>query len=158
LLSVGNIRPPAQRNGAALGHVDRDPFGINELGDFGLLGEPTPGCAGPAWEMKRWDLDRGLARVTLPGHAARLECAAFSPPGDRVAVGAYDDTVSIWDTDTGRALVTVPMSGRPRQVAFGPRGAFLAVLVTRDDASAVPCAQRPLPRPRTPRSIACTTP
>ncbi|HZY88535.1 MAG TPA: protein kinase, partial [Gemmataceae bacterium] len=155
LLTVANVRPPATpdavaidwigRNGGAgggLGHFDDGFGGLRSLGSsvggfgsgLGGLGQydggtSTPPWGGPAWEVKRWDVDGGFAIATLPGHVARLKCAAFSPKAARVAVGGEDNTVRVWDTQTGRELVAVPLSGAPNDLAFGPRGDFLAVLV-----------------------------
>ncbi|HZY89782.1 MAG TPA: WD40 repeat domain-containing protein, partial [Gemmataceae bacterium] len=158
LLTVANVRPPAPpdavaidwigRNGGAgggLGHFDDGFGGLRSLGGgqgglggFGQYdGISTPPWGGPAWEVKRWDVDGGFAVATLPGHVARLKCAAFSPKAGRVAVGGEDNTVRVWDTQTGRELVSVPLSGAPSELAFGPRGDFLAVLVSEGKVSRI---------------------
>jgi WD40 repeat protein/tetratricopeptide (TPR) repeat protein len=90
----------------------------------------SPRWAGPAWELKRWDIDGGFALATLPGHSARLTCAAFDPTGTRVAVAGMDDGVRVLDPRTGRELCQTALSGAPIRLAFGgPRGDILAVLV-----------------------------
>jgi WD40 repeat protein/tetratricopeptide (TPR) repeat protein len=58
-----------------------------------------------------------------------LNCAAFSPKADRVAVGGADNVLRVCDTMTGRELLRVDLEGSPTDLAFGPRGEFLAVLV-----------------------------
>src|SRR5262249_21231553 len=57
------------------------PEGIARLND-----QPAVRWALPAWELKRWDVDGGFTVTTLPGHTARLTCAAFAPKADRLAV------------------------------------------------------------------------
>ncbi len=91
----------------------------------------------PGWEVKRWDVDGGIAVATLPGHAAPLFSAAFNGKADRVAVGGSDNTVRICDTATGRELLLVGLEGLPTDLAFSPDGGFLAVLVQEEDGSRI---------------------
>jgi len=42
---------------------------------------------------------------TLTGHSGPVRSVAFSPNGNRVVSGSYDNLVKIWDTATG-ALVS----------------------------------------------------
>jgi WD40 repeat protein/tetratricopeptide (TPR) repeat protein len=84
---------------------------------------------GPGWEVKRWDTDGGFALATLPGNAAQLTCAAFSPKADRVAVATTDDTVRVCDTATGREQWRVRVEPLPTELIFGPQADFLTVLV-----------------------------
>jgi WD40 repeat protein/tetratricopeptide (TPR) repeat protein len=104
------------------------PFGGADQFEYSLL----PKSSGPAWELTRWDSDSGSPIATHPGHTARLKCAAFSPKADRVAAGAEDNNVRIWDTQTGRELASVSVPVPPTQLTFGPDGSFLLALV-RDE-------------------------
>jgi WD40 repeat protein len=61
-----------------------------------------------------WDLDRVGLPLRLPGHAGRINVAAWAPDGSTLATGSTDDTVLRWDT-TGRhgvgRLVTDQLGG-----------------------------------------------
>jgi eukaryotic-like serine/threonine-protein kinase len=146
LLTVANILPPAVPRAVAFGRDGSSAgfggsggggLGFGGFDSVGLIGVTDKGWGGPAWEVKRWDADGGFAIATLPGHGVRLKCAAFSPQGDRVAVGGMDSTVRVWDTQAGRELTSIPMSALPINLAFGPRGDYLAVLLTAGDSSRI---------------------
>lgn len=54
-------------------------------------------------------------------------CVAFSPNGQRLAAGGASGTVSLWDTATGRELLTLTgHKGNVPCVAFSPNGRRLA--------------------------------
>jgi WD40 repeat protein len=75
------------------------------------------------WE---WHYLKNLARFathTLSGHAGPVTCVAFSADGKRVVSGGSDRTARVWDTATGKELLTLRGFARPvRAVAFSPNG------------------------------------
>jgi WD40 repeat protein len=43
-----------------------------------------------------WDAATGAAIATLAGHSDSVNAVAFSPNGERVLTGSYDDTARPW--------------------------------------------------------------
>ncbi len=51
--------------------------------------------------MKACDAAAGAFMLTLEGHHGGVTAVAFSPNGKTLATGSDDDTVRLWDIDTG---------------------------------------------------------
>ena len=64
----------------------------------------------------------------LFGHANWIGAMDVSPDGRFVATGSGDDTLRIWDMESGTQLhaLTAPGTGAIHAVAFSPDGARIA--------------------------------
>ncbi|CAG7852040.1 Ribosome assembly protein 4 {ECO:0000303/PubMed:16221974} AltName: Full=Notchless protein homolog 1 {ECO:0000250/UniProtKB:Q9VPR4}; AltName: Full=Ribosome biogenesis factor RSA4 {ECO:0000303/PubMed:19737519} [Serendipita indica DSM 11827] len=66
---------------------------------------------------------RGLPEA-LRGHTSRVTAIAFSPDGSRIVSGSDDETIRLWDAETGQSLGE-PFRGHTNSVtavAFSPDG------------------------------------
>jgi WD40 repeat protein/tRNA A-37 threonylcarbamoyl transferase component Bud32 len=97
--------------------------------------------AGNDGTVKIWDPVAGVALRTLAGHTAQVSCLAFSPDGRQLASasslvksGSRDNTVIIWDPDTGERRTLCENAPPVASVAFSPDGQRLATVGDETDA------------------------
>ncbi|MDX2263603.1 MAG: TIR domain-containing protein [Hyphomicrobiales bacterium] len=68
------------------------------------------------------DAEKRLIR-TLTGHGVAVNAAAFSPEGKTIVSGSEDNTLKLWDAQTGREIRTLRWHGNwVRAAAFSPDG------------------------------------
>jgi WD40 repeat protein len=70
--------------------------------------------------VRIFDTGSGHELVELIGHTAAVESAAFFPDGLRIVTGSQDHTAKLWDTHTGRELVSLAHPDTVRGVAVSP--------------------------------------
>jgi WD40 repeat protein len=81
-----------------------------------------------------WDLTTASCLLELNGHADVVRSVAFSPYARTLATASNDQTVRLWEPETGRALQMARGSAPLVALAFAPDGATLA---TADDTGLV---------------------
>ncbi|MEW5302460.1 MAG: hypothetical protein WDW38_002381 [Sanguina aurantia] len=63
--------------------------------------------------VKLWDAETGKCLRTLQGHTNYVFCCTFSPHGNLLASGSFDETLRLWDVRSGRCLREVPAHSDP---------------------------------------------
>jgi WD40 repeat protein/serine/threonine protein kinase len=80
------------------------------------------------YDIRLWNSRTGKLLATLRGHAAAAAGLAWSPNGKRLASASRDGSLKIWDTASGRELLTLSAGSQPMAPAFSPDGNRLATL------------------------------
>ncbi|WP_224312118.1 WD40 repeat domain-containing protein, partial [Trichormus variabilis] len=54
--------------------------------------------------LRLWDVNGQPIGQPFRGHEDLVRSVAFSPDGERIVSGSYDETIRIWDAATGDCL------------------------------------------------------
>jgi WD40 repeat protein/serine/threonine protein kinase len=97
-----------------------------EQNNIGLLEqhlEETQAFPDRGFEWYYWQREAHLALKTLRGHRQTVMSAAFSPDGQRIVTGSWDQTAMVWEAASGRELLTLKgHRAAIYSVAFSPDG------------------------------------
>lgn len=68
----------------------------------------------------------GQWTVVLRGHHNYIHCLAFSPKGNMIVSGSYDEAVFLWDVRAGRLMRSLPAHSDPVSgIDFSPDGTLV---------------------------------
>jgi WD40 repeat protein len=73
--------------------------------------------------VKVWSSKPGIVLLTLKGHSGPVFSVAYSPNGQYIASGSWDDSVRVWDAKLGNCVAK--LEGHSKQVysvAYSPNG------------------------------------
>ena len=82
-------------------------------------------CGDKNGEIHFWDVNTKKPIKKFTGHAYSITCISFNSDGSVLASGSGDETVRLWDTNTGH-YKTINVGDRPDTVLFSPDGETLA--------------------------------
>jgi WD40 repeat protein/class 3 adenylate cyclase len=95
----------------------------NNIDGLRQLLEETQASADRGFEWYYWQRQTHLALKTLRGHLEPVRSVAFSPDGQRIVTGSWDQTAKVWEAASGRELLTLKgHTSWIRSVAFSPDG------------------------------------
>ena len=80
---------------------------------------------------------RLIPNKTLIGHSDNVVSVNYSPDGQFLASGSYDDTIKIWDAKTGREIRTIQGHYGFTNISYSPDGQFLASGSIIDDTDTI---------------------
>ncbi len=84
------------------------------------------------FRIRVWDLKRGGKPIqVLTGHEYHVETPALSHDGKLLASGSNDRTLRLWDTETGKLLVTVKNESQTFAPVFSSDDKYLAAVSMR---------------------------
>jgi len=89
---------------------------------------PQPGqpdLRGFEWRYL-WQQSRSEELFSIPGHTNNARVLAFSPDGQRIAVGGYFGTAMILDLSTRRRIAVLPGTNALQSIEFSSDGKWLA--------------------------------
>jgi len=72
--------------------------------------------------IKVWDLDSGVTLHTIEGHKMGVEAVAITPDGQRLISSSVDNTLRVWDLQSGNELARIAGIGSGNQIAIAPDG------------------------------------
>ena len=85
-------------------------------------------ASGQDSEIILWDISTAQRRLSLTTqHTGAVYSVAFSPDGKTLASGSQDQTLRLWDPNTGEHGATLRYPGYVTSVAFSPDGTLLAI-------------------------------
>ncbi|MBD2205545.1 WD40 repeat domain-containing protein [Calothrix sp. FACHB-1219] len=113
--SVGSIRSVAiSPDGETIAS------GSSSIGENGVTNPP----------IKLWNTSNGTELRILTGHKDSVNAIAFSPTEKIIASGSEDNTMRIWNYQTGELIQTFEIKSLVNSLAFSPNG---KILVTGTD-------------------------
>lgn len=80
--------------------------------------------AGTSWDLLAFDSETGKELREFIGHTGVVWGLAVSPDGKWVVSGAADQTVKLWDIDSGKNLLTIFHGTDNEWVAWTPEGYY----------------------------------
>jgi hypothetical protein len=89
-----------------------------DLGDGFELDGALALCQDATGDVSRpTGLPAELELAITDGHHGRATCCAWSPDGRRLLSGSYDNTLRVWDAESGRMLLTCVLTGPGEEAA-----------------------------------------
>ena len=120
--------------GICLWNLDEDKPSMREMKEGGItfcvsFSPDSRKLASGNVSLHLWDLgaNKKLREIPSPGRQG-FRSLAFSPDGQTLATGGWDNVVRLWDTESSKERGAFALPKQLHQVAFSPCGRFIAGL------------------------------
>ena len=100
-------------------------LGKGEINDIQLSSDNTRLAVASSIGVWLYDLHTGSETALLTGHTGSVMHVAFSPDGKILASSARDETIRLWNTETGESLLSLRTSPHPIHLKFSADGKTL---------------------------------
>jgi WD40 repeat protein len=87
--------------------------------------------------VRLWEVGSQGAASVLRGHKLYVYPVAYSPDGQWIASGDWDNKVFLWDALTMEFIASLPHSGNIRVLDFSPDSSWLVVGAAMDDSLSI---------------------
>jgi eukaryotic-like serine/threonine-protein kinase len=87
--------------------------------------------------VRLWEIGSQGAASVLRGHKLYVYPVAYSPDGQWIASGDWDNKVLLWDALTTEHIATLPHTGNIRALAFSPDSSWIVVGCAVDDSLSI---------------------
>ncbi len=110
-----------EEKGQEIGEAKKRPDWVSFV-DFHPSGNTLATASGS--NIRLWRVDNGEQISILQGHTQLINCVDFSPEGDFLASCSEDETIRLWDIESGETTRQFVEHGR--FIRFSPDGRILA--------------------------------
>ncbi len=100
-------------------------LGKGEINDIQLSSDNTRLAVASSIGVWLYDLHTGSETALLTGHTETVMHVAFSPDGKILASSARDETIRLWNTETGESLLSLSTPPHPIHLKFSTDGKTL---------------------------------
>jgi WD40 repeat protein len=77
--------------------------------------------------VQLWDVASATQGLLLRGHTDEVRILKWSPDGRHLASGSYDETVRVWDTESGLSLFTLSVLDRVHDIQWSYDGRLILI-------------------------------
>lgn len=79
-------------------------------------------------QYRKPKIEKSRLLATLSGHTSVVTSCTYSPNGQRILSGSWDNTLKIWNAETGQEITTLEHTGQPAFCKYSPDSQRIGVI------------------------------